>query len=245
MQDPHNSACSNGCYAEAQFSILFVQRELSSLDISKGAGQTIDLHEGALLPRSLEIGFHPFIRGRSSYAPRIWYASLFAKPRCRYQPSRISSRIGYEVDNLHAPPPLRRQTATSGLSFLAAATTLGWPNYHLLDIDPRLLFLPPARRGTRSTPTSYTKVPATAEGEGRHYRWGLGNIGISSRLPSSQLLLSMVLRKGWRKFGQKSYPISPIDWTLISPGINYLLQYWKNHPFAGHCWTHLEKYYDD
>ncbi len=36
----------------------------------------------------------------------------------------------------------------------------------LLDIDPNLFFLPPARR----TPTRYSKVRASAEGECRHFR---------------------------------------------------------------------------
>ncbi len=31
-------------------------------------GKKIDLHDKALLPRSLEIGFHPFIRGLSASA---------------------------------------------------------------------------------------------------------------------------------------------------------------------------------
>ncbi len=60
-------------------------------------------------------------------------------------------------------------------------------------------------------------VWATAEGEGRHSRWGLWNTGISPRLPLLQLLLSMFSRRDWRKSGQKSFPISPIDWNLISP----------------------------
>ncbi len=67
------------------------------------------------------------------------------------------------------------------------------------------------------TPTRYSKVRATAEGEGRHFRWGLWNTGISSRLPSLQYLLSIFSRRGWRKFGQKPFPISPTDWALISP----------------------------
>ncbi len=54
-------------------------------------------------------------------APRIWHASLFTKPRCRYQPSRANSKIG----NWHASPPLRRETA---------AATSGWPDYRLHDI---------------------------------------------------------------------------------------------------------------
>ncbi len=40
----------------------------------------------------------------------------------------------------------------------------------LLDIDPNLFFLPPARRGLRGHPS---KVRVTAEAEGRHFRWGL------------------------------------------------------------------------
>ncbi len=51
----------------------------------------------------------------------------------------------------------------------------------------------------------------------RDFRWGLWSIGISCQLPSLQLLLSMFSRNGWRKFGQKSFSISPIDWTLIPP----------------------------
>ncbi len=37
---------------------------------------------------------------------------------------------------------------------------------------------------------------------------------ISSQLPLLYLLLWMFSRHGWRKFGQKSFPISPIGWTL-------------------------------
>ncbi len=40
----------------------------------------------------------------------------------------------------------------------------------LLDIDPNLFFLPPARRGLEGTLTRYSKVRATAEEEGRHFR---------------------------------------------------------------------------
>ncbi len=98
------------------------------------------------LPRSLEIGFHPFIRSLTVSAPRIWYASLFAKPRCRYQPSRANAKISYKVRNWHAspPPPLRRETA---------ATTSGWPHYRLQDIQghfgywPELVF--PSSRSTQ------------------------------------------------------------------------------------------------
>ncbi len=67
--------------------------------------------------------FIPFIRAISASAPWIWYATLFAKPRCRYYPPRANSKISYLVGNWYASPPLRRETAATGPSFLAAATT--------------------------------------------------------------------------------------------------------------------------
>ncbi len=70
----------------------------------------------------------------SAAAPRIWYASLFTKPRCGYQPSRANSKIIYKVGNWHAsspPPLLPRETAAAGPSFLAGATASGWPGYSL------------------------------------------------------------------------------------------------------------------
>ncbi len=47
-------------------------------------------------------------------------------------------------------------------------------------------------------------------------RWGLWNTGMSYQHPSLRLLLSIFSRNCWRKFGQKSFPIAPSDWTLIS-----------------------------
>ncbi len=58
-------------------------------------------------------------------APRIWYASLFAEPRFRYQLSRANSKVSYKVGSWHASSPLRRQTAAAGPSFFALATTSG------------------------------------------------------------------------------------------------------------------------
>ncbi len=77
----------------------------------------------------------------------------------------------------------------------------------LLDIDPNLFFLP----------FKVLQGASRRRRKGWHFRWGLWNTGISSRLPPLQLLLSMFLRNGWRKFGQKSFPIFPIDWTLTHP----------------------------
>ncbi len=88
-------------------------------------GKTVGINDKVLIPRSIEIGFHPFIRGLSASAHRIWYVTLFAKPHCRYQPSRANSKISCKVGKWHASPPLRRETAATGPSFLAAATTSG------------------------------------------------------------------------------------------------------------------------
>ncbi len=81
------------------------------------------------------------------------------------------------------------------------------------------VFRPSPSTWPKRAPPRYSKVRATAEGKGWHCRWGLRNTGLGSRLPSLQLLLSMLSRKGWRKFGQKSFPISSIDWTLIIPSL--------------------------
>ncbi len=179
--------------------------------------KTIDLHDKALLPKSLEIGFHPFVRGLSASAPRIWDASLFAKPRCRYQPPRPNSDIRYKVSNWRVSPPLRRETAVTGHSFLAAAMTSGWPNYRFQDIQGPFgywsEFVFPPYCSTRSKRTLFQGTPRCEPPPKR----GLWNTGISSRLPSFQLLQSMFSRNSWRMFGQKSFPISPIDWTLIFP----------------------------
>ncbi len=109
----------------------------------------IDLHDKALVPRSLEIGFHPFIRGLTTSTPRIWYASLFNKPRCRYQPSWAISKISYNVGNWYTSPPLRRETAGAGPSFLITPFKI---ITGLLDIDPNSFFLPLAQRSLRGHP---------------------------------------------------------------------------------------------
>ncbi len=59
---------------------------------------------------------------------------------------------------MHASPPLRRETPAAGPSFLAAATTSSLPDNRLqdiqglLNIDPNLVILPPARRDLRGHP---------------------------------------------------------------------------------------------
>ncbi len=51
----------------------------------------------------------------------------------------VNANVSYKVGNWHASFPLRKETA--------AATTSGWPDYRLLEIDANLLVLPPARLG--------------------------------------------------------------------------------------------------
>ncbi len=85
-------------------------------------GKTIDLHNKTL--------FYPIIQGFSASTPRPWYASLFAKPCGRYQSFRANSKIRYKVGNWHSSPPLQRETAAAGPSFLATATTSGRPYWY-------------------------------------------------------------------------------------------------------------------
>ncbi len=94
-----------------------------------------------MIRHSFQIGFHPCIRRLRASAPQIWFASLFAKPRCRYQPSWANSKIIYKVGNWHAS-----LTAAAGPSFVAAAGDFKILK-GLLDIDPNLFFQPPAQRG--------------------------------------------------------------------------------------------------
>ncbi len=158
-------------------------------------GKTVDLHNKALLPRYLVIGFRPLIRGLSASASWIWYASLFAKPRGRYQPFRANSKISNNVGKWHYSSRLQGETAVAGPSFLAAVTTSGWPNYRLHGpfvywFSSLLLIV--ALEGTL---TRYFKVRVTAEGEGRHNWWGLWNTRIGSQYPSLQLFMPMFSRK--------------------------------------------------
>ncbi len=156
------------------------------------------------------------MRGLSAPTPRIWYASLFAKPRCRYQPSRANSKISYKVGNWHASPPLRRETAATGPSFLAAATTSGWPDYRLQDIQgpygywSELVFHPPARRGLRGHPFKIL--------QGASHRRRRGS-AFSVRVVKywNKLSTSVVTATSVNVFKKKSFPISSIDWTLTTP----------------------------
>ncbi len=70
--------------------------------------------------------------------PYIWYASLFAKPRGRYQTFREKSTISYKAGYWHSSPPLGREPAGEGPLFLAVATATGRPVYRIQDIHGSL-----------------------------------------------------------------------------------------------------------
>ncbi len=84
----------------------------------------------------------------SPHLPWIWYASLVAKPCCRYQPSRANSKISYKAGNWQTSPPLWRETAATGPSSsqrqrLRADLVIAFKVFKgLKDIDPNF---PPSR----------------------------------------------------------------------------------------------------
>ncbi len=95
----------------------------------------------------------------------------------------------------------------------------------------------PLDTAQEGTPKRYSKVRATAEGEGWPFWWAMWNTGISPRLPSLRLFLSIFSRKGWRKFGQKSFPILPTDWrlNLPMPNIPFQLSVWSVWCLQARC----------
>ncbi len=79
----------------------------------------------------------PFIRGFSASAPRIWYAYLLAKPRCRYQLSTANSKISYKACNWHA----KRDCSSWAFIPCNDLITAFKIFIVLLGIDPNLFFL--------------------------------------------------------------------------------------------------------
>ncbi len=78
-----------------------------------------------MIRRSVKIGLNFILWGTGASKPRRWYACLFAKPRERCQPPGLNSNISYTAVNLSSLFMLRRETAVSGLSFPAGATSSG------------------------------------------------------------------------------------------------------------------------
>ncbi len=105
------------------------------LQLSLATGSPDDSIHVTNVVKELGVLMDNYVSPLSASAPRIWYASLFTKSCCTHQPSRANSKTSYNVGNWHASPPLRRETAATGPSFLAAATTSGWPDYRLQDIQ--------------------------------------------------------------------------------------------------------------
>ncbi len=67
------------------------------------------------------------------------------------------------------------------------------------------------------TPTRYSKVRANTGEEGQPFLWGLWNIGISSRPPSLQLLLSKFSKNNGENFGRRLsllFPLTEISCPL-------------------------------
>ncbi len=62
----------------------------------------------------------------------------------------------------------------------------------------------------RRSPSSYSKVRATAEGEGRHFRRGLSNAGINSRPPSLQLFCQCFQETVGRSLDRSLSPSPPL-----------------------------------
>ncbi len=98
------------------------------------------VNDEALLSQSFEIGFHPIIRRRRTSTPRIWYASLFAKLRGRYQPLRLVTGIRHvpykeRLQRVGLRSLHRRRLVVDIIADFKVLTSL-------LDVDPNCFFLP-------------------------------------------------------------------------------------------------------
>ncbi len=80
----------------------------------------------------------------------------------------------------------------------------------ILDNDLKLFFLPPARRGLRGTPSRYSKV---RDRRRRVSAFSVRVVKYWNKLAASVVTAPSVnfSRDSWRRFGKKSFPISPID----------------------------------
>ncbi len=148
----------------------------------------------ALLPRSLEIGFHPIIRGLSTSTPWIWYFRMLAKPRCRCQPPRPNSKLSYKVGNCHSSPLLQRET---GPSFRAAAKIFTG--------------LPLVRRGLKWHPFKVLQGVSHRRRRGSPFLVRL--VKYWNKLPDSVVTVPSVNQIVLAE----AFTISLIDWTLPTP----------------------------
>ncbi len=138
---------------------------------------------------------------------------------CKYHPSRTNSKISYTFGNWHASLPLWRETAATGPSFLAPATS-DWPACRLQDILGAFgywsEFVFPSSCSTRPEGAPLQGTPRCEPPPKKTVCIFVEGCEILNKLPATslQLLLSIFSRNGWRQFGQKSFPTSPVDWTL-------------------------------
>ncbi len=74
-----------------------------------------------------EIDFYAIKLGLSAHIHRIWHASLFAKPRCRWQPLGANSKLEQHGLKLFIFIfPTKRDCRVIGHSFRTASTISGW-----------------------------------------------------------------------------------------------------------------------
>ncbi len=150
------------------------------------------------------------------YQPGRAYAQPLPSSLTKFIKSQIGEALSYNWHSL-PPPPYEERLQRLGLHSLqrrllrANLITAFKIFTGLLDVDPKFSFLPYTHPGLRGHPYK------VLQGASHRRRRGLWNIEISSRIPSFQHLLTTLSRKGWRKFGQKFFPIFPIDWNLITP----------------------------
>ncbi len=80
--------------------------------------------------------------------------------------------IIYKVGNWHASPPLRRETAVTGLAFLAAPTASGWPEYRLQDIQGPFWYWPELTTRKGVGHPMFDGIYDTLELSPSHTNWG-------------------------------------------------------------------------
>ncbi len=157
-----------------------------------------------LLPWSFEIVFHHTLRGLSVSVPWICYANLFVtSPMKRgFSGRAFIPCSGHNLGLIWLSPS----------RFSRALCILIRTCFSCLPLDA-------ANKGTS---TRYSKVRATAEGEGRYYQ---RITGIISRLPSLQVLLSM-LENVWTEVfhhlprGLNTHLPTPLSHSTCTPPIN-------------------------
>ncbi len=86
----------------------------------------------------------------------------------------------------------------------------------LLDIYPNLFFLPPAQRSLRGY--SFKLLEGASHRRRRGSAFLVRDVKYWNKLPASVVTVPSVnaFKKSWRKFGQKSFPISPFT-NPLSP----------------------------